>query len=115
MTLLLGLVRHPWLAMGAVMGVFALAMFGFSRVPVIFFPPNDRPTFMAQLELPTGTPIQRTERVVQEVEGFIRDHLAVGPRREQGVTNWATFIGQGAPRFILPYTPKQAAPRSTTV
>ena len=109
-TLLLGLVRHPWLAMGAVMGVFALAMFGFSRVPVIFFPPNDRPTFMAQLELPTGTPIQRTERVVQEVEGFIRDHLAVGPGREQGVTNWATFIGQGAPRFILPYTPKQAAP-----
>ena len=29
---------------------------------------------------------------------------------EDGVTNWATFIGEGAPRFFLSFNPEQASP-----
>ena len=34
----------------------------------------------------------------------IAEALAAG---EDGVTNWATFIGEGAPRYALTYAPEQ--------
>ncbi len=107
---LLMLVRHPWAAMGAVLGVFLLALLGFTFIPNIFFPPNDRPTFTAEIELPTGTPIEKTERVVKDIEGFILDNLLVSGTRKAGVINWGSYIGQGAPRFLLPYSPEQSRP-----
>ncbi|HID28894.1 MAG TPA: efflux RND transporter permease subunit, partial [Desulfobacterales bacterium] len=107
---LLALLRKPWVTLGVIAVLFTIAMKGFSCVPVIFFPPNDRPTFTAEIELPVGTPIERTEDVVMEVESFIQKYMAVSLEREAGITNWATFIGQGAPRFILPYGPEMASP-----
>ncbi|UCG12231.1 MAG: efflux RND transporter permease subunit, partial [Deltaproteobacteria bacterium] len=109
-TFLLWILRHRWVSLGVIVVTFVLAMKGFSYVPVIFFPPNDRPTFTAEIELPTGTPIQRTEAVVVEIEDYIERHLTAGPERKEGVVNWASFIGQGAPRFILPYSPEMSSP-----
>ena len=108
--ILLGMLRHPWLTMGVVGGVFVLAMMGFSLIPAIFFPPNDRPTFTVEIELSTGTPIEKTESVVKSIEEFIKKHLLVNDERPEGITNWGTYIGQGAPRFVLPYGPEQARP-----
>jgi multidrug efflux pump subunit AcrB len=107
---LLGLLRLRWLFLAAIVGVFFLALQGFAYIPVIFFPPNDRPTFSADVELSVGTPIERTEAVVSELETFIHQTLTAGPQRAAGVTNWAAFIGQGAPRFVLPYAPKMESP-----
>ena len=103
--LLAGL-RRGWLALTLVVGILFLsivAMINF--VPQIFFPPNDRPTFTVEIELPVGTPIRRTEAVVSEMEEFIRQNLLSESDGKEGVTNWASFIGQGAPRFILVYFP----------
>ncbi len=99
------------LAAAAFLGALLLLRF----VPVIFFPPNDRPTLTAELRLPTGSPLAATERVAMEVDRFIRDELAVargadGEGPAEGVTTWATFIGEGAPRFILPYAPEPSSP-----
>ena len=107
---LLGMLRHPWVTMGVVVGVFVMAMMGFSQIPAIFFPPNDRPTFTAEIELSTGTPIEKTESVVKSIEDFIKNHLLVNDERHEGITNWGAYIGQGAPRFVLPYGPEQARP-----
>ena len=107
---LLGMLQYPWITMAVVGGVFTIAMMSFSLIPAIFFPPNDRPTFTAEMELPTGTPIERTELVMKTIEGYIQKELLVNDERTQGVTNWGTYIGQGAPRFILPYAPEQARP-----
>ena len=103
--LLLGL-RHRPTALGITLVIFALAMYGLGRVPNIFFPPNDKEIMTAELVLPVGRPIERSEAVVQEVDAYIRDELAVGPGRPEGVTSWASFMGQGAPRFMLPYNPE---------
>ncbi len=107
---LVGILRARWVFAVVVIGVFVLAMKGFGYIPSIFFPANDRPTFSADIELPVGTPIERTESVVRELDQFIQTYLVVGTERPAGVTNWAAFIGEGAPRYILSYGPEQASP-----
>jgi len=107
--LLAGL-RHPVLALALALAAFAAAMSGFPMIPKMFFPPNDKPIFTAELELPPGTPFERTEELVSDIETLLRNELAVSPVRSEGVINWAAFIGQGAPRFVLNYIPEQAKP-----
>ena len=108
--LLLTMLRRPVLTLGGVAIVFVGAMAGFGLVPQIFFPPNDRPTFTAELELPAGTPIARTREVVGRVDAFIGEMLAVSESRPEGVTSWASFVGEGAPRFLLQYYPALRTP-----
>jgi multidrug efflux pump subunit AcrB len=91
-------------------GIFVLVMSLFSYIPVIFFPASDRATFTAELELPGGSPIERTEGVVKKMDRFIAENLVVGQDRKEGVTNWASFIGSVAPRFILSYAPEETNP-----
>ena len=111
--LLAGL-RRPWLAVAAIVVIFFAVMQLAGFVPVIFFPPNDRPTLTVELFLPTGTPLARTEQVVEEVEGFMGENLLLTAEEieegREGVINWAGYIGEGAPRFILSYGPEQASP-----
>jgi multidrug efflux pump subunit AcrB len=109
--LLQNLLRNRLLCLGGIFVVFIVTMKGFSYVPVIFLPSNDRPTFTAEIELPAGSPIQRTESAVKKIDTFIKENLNIRPMlRNVGITNWASFIGQGAPRFILPYNPEMASP-----
>ncbi|MDH3744611.1 MAG: efflux RND transporter permease subunit, partial [Acidobacteriota bacterium] len=111
---LLGALRHPWLSVGIVALVFVGSMQLFGLVPAIFFPPNERATLTVELEMPTGTPLSKTEEVALEVEQFIETNLRVSTDEiaagTEGVTNWATFIGEGAPRFMLSYGPEYASP-----
>ncbi|MEC4674187.1 MAG: efflux RND transporter permease subunit [Nitrospirota bacterium] len=108
--LLLSLVRHPWVTVTAVGIIFVAALIGFGKLPVIFFPANDKTTFTAKLEFPNGTPIEKTDAMVLKVEQFLKAQLMVGPDRETGITNWGSFIGESAPRFDLPFKPIQASP-----
>jgi len=108
---LLSLLHHRGATLTATAILFGLSLLGLGQVPSIFFPPNDRPTFTADLSLPAGTPIERTEEVVAAFDRFIRDELAVAPDAARaGISTWAAFVGQGAPRFILTYSPELAAP-----
>jgi len=119
--------KRRFLTLAAVAGVFFLAMTGFGLIPNLFFPPNDRPTFTVEVELPVGTPIERTAVVVEEIEDFIRQNLVTGvwPEKERislwsrlrgrtarpdGVVNWGTFIGNGGPKFTLGYSPGLQSP-----
>jgi len=103
--------RQRVLTMGVVAGAFAAAIYGFSLVPNLFFPPNDRATFTVELELPLGTPIGRTVEAVEEVEALLRAELLADPESgRDGVTSWVTFIGNGGPKFALSYNPGLASP-----
>lgn len=107
--LILG-VRHPWLSLAGTGIIFFLAMVGFGKLPVYFFPANDKPTFTAKLEFPNGTPIEKTDAMVAEFETFIQQNLMVNEEQADGMVNWAAFIGESAPRFDLPFNPVQASP-----
>jgi multidrug efflux pump subunit AcrB len=107
---LLRALRHPWVTVAVALVVFLVAMQGFRLIPNIFFPGNDAPIFTAELELPLGTRIERTEEVVRGIEAFMRENYLLDQNSaedEEGIVNWGTFIGQGAPRFYLAYAPEQ--------
>lgn len=107
---LLALVRHPWTSLAAVAVIFAAALFGFGNIPNIFFPPNDRPSFTIEIDLPAGTPIDRTDEVVAQLESYMRDNLMADRNEGIGITNWGAFVGQGAPKFLLSYNPEPTDP-----
>jgi len=109
-SILLTLLRHRWLTLGATLAIFVVTMATFRFVPKLFFPSAERTFFTAQLRLPTGTAVETTDSTAREVERFLAEELAVGPERPEGVTNWATFIGGGEPRYILNANVEQANP-----
>ncbi len=90
--------------------IFFVAMQGFALIPSIFFPAKDQATFTAEFELPVGAPIERTEALAKDLDAFIENELKAGPGRPDGVSNWATFIGQGPPKFALPFNSRSANP-----
>jgi multidrug efflux pump subunit AcrB len=90
--------------------LFLAAGLGLGLVPQVFFPSSDKAFFKAEFELPVGTSIEHTEDVVAGIEGFISDELLIGEEGTDGVTNWASFIGRGGPRFILSFNPEPPSP-----
>ena len=107
---LLFALQHRLLTVIAVIAVFMGAMQLFAFVPNIFFPPKDQAMLTAELEMPIGTPIERTEAMVASLEEFITDELRVNDDRAEGIVNWASFVGQGPPRYTMTYSPKMASP-----
>ena len=109
-SVLIGLVRHPLLSLAVVIVIFGVALRGMQNVPNIFFPPSDTAMFWAEIESPVGTAIERNEEIVNQIEDFVQRELLANEQRTEGVTTWTSFIGQGAPRFTLTYSPEQTSP-----
>ncbi len=95
--------------------LFTIAMMSFRFLPNIFFPSNDKPIFTAELVFPVGSPLSRTEAMILDLEEFMTAELVAGPDRAEGIDNWASFIGEGAPRFILSYNPEPPTPEYSTM
>ena len=95
--------------------IFFLAMFGFSKLPFIFMPESERAIVSANIELPLGTDIKRTEQVIKEIEEFIKDNLVVDGDRIDGVISWSSYIGEGAPKYDLGYMPPEASPNAAHI
>ncbi|MGD8845487.1 MAG: efflux RND transporter permease subunit [Desulfobacteraceae bacterium] len=110
-TFLLTVLKNPALTLLAAAAVFMTAIYGFRYIPNIFFPPNDKPIFFAELRLPVGTPIRKTQQVVESIEAFIQQDLTTDSRPDgMGVKDWIAFTGQGAPRYYLAYSPEPGSP-----
>lgn len=75
-------------------GVFALSLVVFKLfVAQQFFPASDRPELLVDLWLPYSSSIYNTESQASKFEQQVM--------KESGVENVTTFIGVGAPRFVL--------------
>jgi multidrug efflux pump subunit AcrB len=94
-----GCIRLRWATLGAVVGVFALALYGFGSVEQAFFPPSTRPQLMVDVWLPQGTHIDETIRTVTEIEEHVLE--------QEGVTHVTSLVGKGGLRFLLTYTPEK--------
>jgi multidrug efflux pump subunit AcrB len=129
--LLLKLLRLKYISGLAIIGIFIVALVGFKAfVSVQFMPAKDTPLLTVEVEMPFGTSIETTTKMVEDGEAFIRGKfyiekpelvsppffanlLAGGTLvkyKEEGILNVGTFIGESAPRFVLSHTPKMSQP-----
>jgi multidrug efflux pump subunit AcrB len=97
--ILRGCIRARWLTVGAVLAVFATALFGFRYVDNSFFPDSTRPQFMVDMWMPQGTHIEETAREAGKVEEYL---LGL-----EGVTHVSSLVGAGGMRFLLTYDPEK--------
>jgi multidrug efflux pump subunit AcrB len=108
--LVLAMLRNRTATLVSTLAVFVLAMGAFRFVPNIFFPSSDRPLLTADLKMPSGTRIERTEEVVRQLQHFADNELSADGEGSDGVVSTASFVGQGAPRYVLPYAPPPPSP-----
>ena len=72
-----GVLGRPRAWLGAVAVLVVLAGVLWRRVPSAFIPTEDKGYFAIALQLPDGASLQRTEKVIERVEGFMRQEPAI--------------------------------------
>ncbi|MBC2715972.1 MAG: efflux RND transporter permease subunit [Desulfobacteraceae bacterium] len=95
--------------------LFILGIKGLGLVPKAFIPSSTAPIVNAKFDMPVGTSIETTEKIAYDIENFLLENWLVNKEEQasgkQGVLNWMTFIGVGAPRFVLGYDPGSPSER----
>jgi multidrug efflux pump subunit AcrB len=97
--MLVAALRYRWATIVVAIGLFALAIYGFTKIDQSFFPPATRPQFMVDVFLPSGTHIRETEAFADSVENYIQ--------QLPGTTHVTSFVGGGGLRFLLVYSPER--------
>ena len=100
--------HHSLVLIVGVLLLFAASLWGMRYLPFIFMPDSDKTVVSVNLELPIGTAIEKTDRVVQKIEQFIRDELAANEAGLEGVVSWSAYVGEGAPKYDLGYSSPEA-------
>ncbi len=105
--LILAALTNKYKVIGAIAIAFILAMFGFTKIPFVFFPDSDRNMITIDINLPEGTKIERTEDLVADIESYIKSDLLVNEGRPNGITDWSAYIGKGPDSYDLGYSPDE--------
>ncbi|UWU19185.1 efflux RND transporter permease subunit (plasmid) [Rhizobium sullae] len=94
---LLGLaMRWRWATIVLTITVFAVSIGGLGLVQQQFFPASDRVELIVDWNLPQNSSIAETNR---QITKFEQEMLA----KNQDIEHWTSYIGEGAPRFILSF------------
>jgi multidrug efflux pump subunit AcrB len=94
--LLQACLRWRWVTIIATVVLFAASVAGLALVQQQFFPSSDRPELIIDWNLPQNSSIAETSRQMAQFE---REMLA----DNAAVDHWSTYVGRGAPRFILSF------------
>ncbi len=94
--------KMRWLVIAGLIGVTVVCYAGFGLMKQQFFPDSNTPLFFVHYKLPQGTPIQATSEQMALVEEWLAER--------DDVVSYATFVGQGATRFMLTYESQKANP-----
>ena len=89
--------RFPRITVLVLVATTAVSVMGFALVKQSFFPPSNTPIFYINYTLPQGSDIRATEADIADIEAMVK-------ARDE-VVNVTSFIGMGASRFMLTYSP----------
>lgn len=89
--------RFPRITVLVLVATTAVSVMGFALVKQSFFPPSNTPIFYINYTLPQGSDIRATEADIADIEALVK-------ARDE-VVNVTSFIGMGASRFMLTYSP----------
>ena len=106
--LILGALANKYLVILGIFAAFILSLYGFTKIPFIFFPDSDRNMITIDINLPEGNKIERTEEVVAKIEQYMTDSLKTTADRAKGVNSWSSYIGEGPESYDLGYSPDEA-------
>ncbi len=93
--------NHKKLILGSGILLVALAIVLFSYTDQELFPQMDRNQFAVEINLPTGSSIQSTQKIVDSLESILL--------KDKRVTTVTSFIGTSSPRFHAAYAPHMPA------
>ena len=91
--LLLAAMRFKWITIGVTLALFALSVFGMRFVEQQFFPTSDRTEVIVDVSERRNASITKTRADMDRIEATLAD--------DSDVLFWTSYVGQGAPRFIL--------------
>ncbi|WP_338688043.1 efflux RND transporter permease subunit [Bradyrhizobium sp. 26S5] len=94
--LLLVCMHHRWITVGVTVAAFFVALFGMNFVQQQFFPSSDRSELVIDWNLPQNASIADTNA---QMARFEREEL----QDNGSVEHWSTYVGTGAPRFVLSF------------
>ncbi len=99
---LVGCLGHKTIVLVLTAALFGYSIYAFKFVEHEFFPNSVRPELIVELTLAQGASIAATERQAQAFARAIESN--------PHIDHFASYVGSGAPRFILTFDPVQ--PRS---
>jgi len=105
--ILVPVLKRPALFLVAIVIAFVLSIMGLGKLPFIFFPDSERNLVTVDVNLPTGTRIERSQAEIEKLEAFLADSLLVGENRTRGVKTWTSFVGEGPESYDLGYQRSQ--------
>jgi len=94
-------IHFRWITLSIVIAMFASSIFGFGYVKQSFFPDSNTPMFFFDMWNVEGTDIRKTRDDVVQIENYL--HTL------DGVESTTSFIGAGATRFTLVYSPESSS------
>ena len=99
---------NKWLVLIGILVLFFGSLFGFTKIPFVFFPDSDRNMITVDINLPLGTKIETTTAVVGSISKYIQDSLFTTDVTTAGVASWPSYIGEGPESYDLGYSPDEA-------
>ena len=94
--------RNKILVLSGTIGAFAATIFVAGLVQQDFFPPSIRPEILIELHLPEGSSMAATQKEAERFAKFLET-------KRDALKNYAYYVGQDTPRFVLTIAPKTDA------
>jgi multidrug efflux pump subunit AcrB len=89
--------RHPYAVICATVALFAVSVWGSTKLEDQFFPASDRPELVLSINLPQNVSLYATERAADQIERLLAN--------DEDIVHWSFYVGRGAVRFYLPLEP----------
>jgi len=94
--------RFRWLTILLTLAIFAVSVVGLGKVEQQFFPSGDRPEVVVDVTLRQNVSIYATDAEMQAFEDWLAE--------QEGVEYWTSYVGEGAPRYVLTLQGPTAGP-----
>jgi len=91
-------IHFRWVTVAIILALFATALFGFGYVKHSFFPNSNTPMFFFDMWNVEGDDIRKTRDDILKIDEYLHSL--------DGVVDTSAFVGGGATRFTLVYTPE---------
>ena len=99
--------NHKWLTMAYVLLFLILSFFIFGKIGTSFFPKADIPLFRVIVDLPQGSGLDNTEKVVSRVEDILK--------KDANVESITSNIGNGNPHIYYNMNASELNPKHADI